>query len=184
MTNKSIKWFCTNNFITKLLDLFLDTEISIDKVESAARIIDEIVQWKQSHQNGVLINTFADYFNTDKHLEKFICVVFETENKNVREHGLSIISDMLACNTSKSELCKMPLCGLPAIYKYLVNHFERIKSLLQSSQSTESKQSEREIVGQTRIKLSFIVFSLLLSNLRLLSRSAFLLSRQALHLTG
>ncbi|EKE38768.1 hypothetical protein ENU1_154090 [Entamoeba nuttalli P19] len=159
MNSRSIQWFCEHGFITMLLNSFLEENISIDKVESAARIIDEIVIWRHSHQIGAAANIFVDFFNIDKNLEQFIYCVFSTTIKTVQENGLLIISDMLASNTSRSELCTIPIGGLPAIYKNLVKHFDSIKRLLTTS--TESNNGQ---VGQTKIKLSFIVLSLLLSN--------------------
>ncbi|KAL7714840.1 Serine/threonine-protein phosphatase 4 regulatory subunit 3-like central domain-containing protein [Entamoeba marina] len=153
----SIQWFCEHGFITMLLNVFLEENISLEKVESVSRIINEIVIWRHSHQIGAAANIFVDFFNVDKNLEKFIQCVFSTDLKDVQEHGLLIISDMLACNTSRSELCTMPINGLPAIYKNLVIHFSSIKELLTHSNSNIG-------VGQTRIKLGFIVLSLLLSS--------------------
>lgn len=77
----------------------------------------------------------------------------------MRESGLLIISDMLACNTSRSELCTIPYNGLPAIYKNIVKHFSTMKRLL-----VEPPPNSYSIVGQTKIEIAYIVLSLLLSN--------------------
>lgn len=74
----SIRWFCENKFVSMLLQVFLEETISIDKVESVSRIINEIVIWKHSHQIGTAANVLVDFFNTDKDLERFIECVFST----------------------------------------------------------------------------------------------------------
>ncbi|ELP83444.1 hypothetical protein EIN_375490 [Entamoeba invadens IP1] len=154
--SRSIQWFCEQSFITKLLNVFLETPVSIDRIESVARIINEIVIWRHSHQIGAAANVFVDFFNTDKSLDQFVTLVFSSEMKEIREFGLMVISDMLTCNTSRSDLCTIPVGGLPAIFKNLVSHFENMQLLLQTK--------NEGFVGQTKIRLGFIVLSLLLSN--------------------
>ena len=69
---------------------------------------------------------------------------------------------MLSSNTSRSELCKIPIGGLPAIYKHLVDHFDNIQQLF------GNENEDLKSIGLTRIRLSNIVLSLLLSNYRVI----------------
>ncbi|ELP88369.1 hypothetical protein EIN_228320 [Entamoeba invadens IP1] len=148
---ETLKLLCKEGVVHFLFEEYIN-----HKSYGVTRIIKEIVLWKHMYNVGIVGEVFVDNCNTEPLLPQLYSSIFETQDVD----GIETVGYLLTLSPSNDELCKIPIDGLPSIYRLLLPFYGKISEWLTLPQTTEPTV----VLGNARIQTVYLVLSLVVSN--------------------